>query len=96
MKTKIAIIVLAIAIIGLGITLFTIKNKAEEQQAKDAATISDLSGQVVSAKKQIDELGQVNIVLTNDLAASRQQLAQLSNSLGSAAAGGAGTPDLAL
>ena len=86
MKIKIAIIVLAVACIGLGIALFTIKKQADEQQAKDAATISDLSGQVVNAKKQIDELGQVNIVLTNDLAISRQQLAQLSNSLTSAAA----------
>ena len=86
MKIKIAIIVLAIACVGLGIGLFAIKKQAEEQQTKDAATISDLSGQVVNAKKQIDDLGQVNIVLTNDLAASRQQLAQLSNSLASAAA----------
>ena len=86
MKIKIAIIVLAVTCIGLGIALFTIKKQADEQQAKDAATISDLSGQVVNAKKQIDELGQVNIVLTNDLAISRQQLAQLSNSLTSAAA----------
>ncbi|MEI7809110.1 MAG: hypothetical protein WCJ07_11570 [Verrucomicrobiota bacterium] len=86
MKIKIAIIVLAIAIVGLGIALFAIKKQAEEQQTKDAATIADLSGQVMSAKKQIDDLGQVNIVLTNDLAASRQQLAQLSNSLASAAA----------
>ena len=86
MKIKIAIIVLAIAIVGLGIALFATKKQAEEQQTKDAATIADLSGQVMSAKKQIDDLGQVNIVLTNDLAASRQQLAQLSNSLASAAA----------
>jgi len=85
MKIKIAIIVLAVACVGLGIALFNIKKQADEQQAKDTATISDLSGQVVNAKKQIDELGQVNIVLTNDLAISRQQLAQLSNSLASAA-----------
>ncbi|MEI8290324.1 MAG: hypothetical protein WCH99_12710 [Verrucomicrobiota bacterium] len=85
MKTKIAIIVLAIACVGLGIALFAIKKQAEEQQGKDAATISDLSGQVVNAKKQIDDLGQVNIILTNDLAASRLQLSQLSNNLTSAA-----------
>ncbi len=93
MKIKIAIIILAVACAGLGIALFTIKKSAEEQQTKDAATISNLSGQVVNAQKQIDELGQVNLTYSNDVASARQQLssteqqlAQLSNNLATAAA----------
>jgi len=93
MKIKIAIIILAVACAGLGIALITIKKQAKDQQTQDAATISDLSGQVVNAKKQIDELGQVTLTYSNDLASSRQQLslseqqlAQLSNNLASAAA----------
>jgi chromosome segregation ATPase len=86
MKIKIAIIVLAIAAVGLGIALFAIKKQADDQQTKDTATISDLSGQVVNAKKQIDDLGQVNLTYSNDLASSQQLISQVSNQLSSAAA----------
>ena len=34
MKIKIAIIILAVACVGLGITLFTIKQQADRQQAE--------------------------------------------------------------
>jgi chromosome segregation ATPase len=100
MKIKIAIIILAVACLGLGIALFTIKQQSEEQQAKDNDKITNLSDQVVKAQKQIDDLGQANLNYSNDLASanqkielkaqelsmSAQQLAQLSNSLASAAA----------
>jgi predicted nucleic acid-binding Zn-ribbon protein len=84
MKIKIAIIILAVACIGLAVALFAIKQQGEDQHAKDVSSISDLSNQVVNAKIQIDDLGQVNITLTNDLTLSRQQTLDISNSLAAA------------
>jgi len=88
MKTKIAIIVLAVASFGLVIAMFATKKQAEKQHEDDVSSISDFSNQVVNAEVKINDLSQVNIALTNDLAASRTQIAlssqqveQLSNSL---------------
>ena len=41
MKTKVAIIILAVACAGLGIALFAIKKQANDQQSKDAAAIAN-------------------------------------------------------
>ncbi|HEY5040628.1 MAG TPA: hypothetical protein VIK53_01345 [Verrucomicrobiae bacterium] len=87
MKIKIAIIILVVACIGLGVALFAIKKQGEDQHVKDVANVSDLSSQVVNDKKQIDDLGQVNLTLTNDLALSRQQTLDISKNLADANAG---------
>jgi len=84
MKIKIAIIILAVACIGLGVALFATKQQGEDQHVKDVSNLSDLSNQVVNAKSQIDDLGQVNITLTNDIALSRQQTQAISNNLADA------------
>jgi len=88
MKTKAVIILLAVAAVGLAVALFIVKKQGDDQHAVDVSSINDLSKQVVDANKHLDELGQANVALTNDLAVSRQQLAasaaqaaQLSNSL---------------
>ena len=93
MKTKSVIILLAVAAVGLAVALFIVKKQGDDQHAADTSSINDLSKQVVDANKHLDELGQANVALTNDLAVSRQQLAasgaqvaQLSNSLTAAAA----------
>ena len=93
MKTKIAIVILAVACIGLGIALFATKKQGDEQHATDVSSIVDFSNQVVNANVQLNDFRQTNLALTNDLAASQHELAiteqqadQLSNSLAAASA----------
>ena len=50
------------------------------------ASIVEFSNQLVDASGQLKDLREVNVSLTNDLAASRAEAAQLSNSLASALA----------
>jgi chromosome segregation ATPase len=80
-----------VACIGLGIAIFATKKQADDQHATDVNSIDEFSNQVVTANKQINELGQVNLTLSNDLAAAQQQLVmsaeqltQLSNNLAAA------------
>jgi len=91
MKIKIAFVVVALACVGLVIALLTAKKDAEQQHTSDLSSISDFSNQVVTVGKHVDELGQVNLTLSNDLASSHQQInvdgeeiAKLSNSLAAA------------
>jgi len=84
MKIKIAIIVLAIACIGLGVALFATKKQSDEQHATDVSSINDFSNQLVGANVQLKDLNQANLALTNDLALSRDEALGLSNSLASA------------
>jgi chromosome segregation ATPase len=91
MKTKAVIVILVVVCVGLGIAFFATKKQADEQHAADVTLTVDFSNQVVTANKQLDELGQVNLTLSNDLTSSQQrlalsagQLAQLSNSLAAA------------
>jgi len=91
MQIKVVIVILAAACIGLGIALFATKKQSADQYTKDVSAINDFSNQVVVTGKHLDELDQVNLTLSNDLASTEQQLAlsteqmaQLSNSLAAA------------
>jgi len=91
MKIKVVIVILAVVCLGLGIAIFATKKQADEVHANDLVSIEEFSNQVVTANKQINELGQVNLTLSNDLSAAQQQLllsaeqlAQLSNNLAAA------------
>jgi chromosome segregation ATPase len=84
MKTKIVIILLAVAVVGLAIALVATKKQSDEQHAVDVQSINTFSNQIVEAKIQVEDLSQANLTLTNDLALSRQQTADLSNSLAAA------------
>lgn len=81
MNMKVGVAVLAAICVVLAVALVVINNQADVQQKKAAGTISDLSNQVVSATEQIIGLNQVNLTLTNDLAASRQDALTFSNNL---------------
>jgi chromosome segregation ATPase len=88
MKIKVVIVILAVACVGLGIALFATKKSADDQHVADVTSIVVFSNQVVDATRHLDELGQVNLTISNDLTSSQQQLAldaeqltQLSNSL---------------
>ena len=79
MKTKLGIVILAVVCGGLVIALFATKNAADERLKKDADAILDFSNQLVAATANLDELRQVNLMLTNDLAGSRQEALTFSN-----------------
>jgi chromosome segregation ATPase len=79
MKTKLGIIILAVVCVGLVVALVAGKRHAETQQKKDAETILDFSNQLTTANVNLDELRQVNLMLTNDLDSSRRTLTTISN-----------------
>jgi chromosome segregation ATPase len=81
MKTKIGIIVLVAVCVGLVIALIATKKSADDQRKKDADSILDFSNQLTTANASLDDLRQVNLMLTNDLATSRDALLTLSNNL---------------
>jgi chromosome segregation ATPase len=86
MKNKVVLVVLAVVCLLLLIGLFAIKKTGEEQHVADANSILELSNQVVNAGVKINDLNQVNLALTNDLASSRQQIEEISNHLATTAA----------
>lgn len=86
MKPKVIIIVLAVACIILGIVLSIVKKHAEKQHASDVTSLMSYSNQVVHVTLKNTDLTQANLALTNDLASSRQQSADLSNKLDSTSA----------
>jgi chromosome segregation ATPase len=79
MKTKLGAVILVVAFVGLLIALFAMKRTAEDRIKKDAYAILDFSNQLVTARADLDELGQVNLKLTNDLAVSHQEALTFSN-----------------
>ena len=79
MKTKLGVVILAVALAGLLIALAAMKQAADDRLKKDAFAILDFSNQLVTARADLDELGQVNLKLTNDLAASHQEALTFSN-----------------
>jgi chromosome segregation ATPase len=79
MKTTLGIIILAVVCVGLVVALVAGKRHAETQQKKDAETILDFSNQLTTANVNLDELRQVNLMLTNDLDSSRRTLTTISN-----------------
>lgn len=81
MNAKIGLALLTVACIGLAVALVTIKSQLDEQQAQSASTISEFSNRLVDARDQINGLNQVNLILTNNLADSRQQSLAISNQL---------------
>ncbi|HEY4951990.1 MAG TPA: hypothetical protein VII71_01225 [Verrucomicrobiae bacterium] len=79
MKKKIVIVVLVAACIGLAIALIATKKQAGEQRRKDADAMLDFSNQLTTATASLDDLRQVNLMLTNDIAASHEAVLALSN-----------------
>ena len=81
MKTKVVIVILAVACAGLAIALLAAKKQGEEQHATDVNSIADFSNQVFNASLKINDLNQVNLALTNDLETTRQHSFELSSGL---------------
>ena len=81
MKIKIGIVILAVIGAGLLIALLATKKEAEELHKKDADALLDFSNQLTTASASLDDLRQVNLVLTNDVVAAHQVLDTVSNNL---------------
>jgi len=81
MKTKIGIVVLVVACVGLVIALIAVKKGAGTQHITDTETITDFSNELVNAHEQINGLDQVNLVLSNQLDNSQETALTLSNNL---------------
>jgi len=81
MKNLIGVIVLAGVCVGLAVVLLTTKKQAAEEKRKDTETIVVLSNNVVKAQEDIRELRDVNVLLTNDLAARATEIANLTNKI---------------
>jgi chromosome segregation ATPase len=81
MKLKIGIVILAAVCVGLLIALIATKKAADDQRKNDEDHILDFSNQLVTAHTSLDDLNQVNLMLTNDLATSRQTIEETSNNL---------------
>jgi chromosome segregation ATPase len=81
MKLKIGIVILAVVCVGLLIALVATKKAADDQRKSDEDHILDFSNQLVAAHTSLDDLNQVNLMLTNDLATSRQAIEDVSNNL---------------
>lgn len=79
MKNLIGVIILAVVCAGLGIALFTTKQKADEEKRKDTGTILYQSNEWVKTSADLTEQRQVNTLLTNDLSATRTKLSELTN-----------------
>lgn len=85
MKIKIGIIILATVCVGLLIALFATKKSADDQRTHAAAAVLDFSNQLVTASTSLDDLRQVNLMLTNDLSSAHQVVTELSNNLAATA-----------
>ncbi len=79
MKTQLGVVILVVVCVGLVVALVAGRKRADNLQKKDTDTILDFSNQLTTANVSLDELRQVNLMLTNDLDASRQTLTILSN-----------------
>src|SRR5450432_2695709 len=79
MKMRIGVVVLIVACVVLVIAVIATRKQASNQRKTDVDTILDFSNQWVETSGKVDELRQVDLMLTNDLAASRQTLMTLSN-----------------
>jgi chromosome segregation ATPase len=81
MKMKIGIVILAAVSVGLLIALLATKKAADAQRISDEDHILNFSNQWVGANKQIDDLNQVNLVLSNNLDSSQEAFVSVSNNL---------------
>jgi chromosome segregation ATPase len=81
MKMKIGLVILVAVCVGLLIALIATKKAADEQHKTDDAAILDFSNQLVTAHTSIDDLNQANLVISNDLASTRDAFVAVSNNL---------------
>jgi chromosome segregation ATPase len=79
MKTRIGLIVLGLACLGLVIGLVAVKKQAADQQDSDAVRIQQYSNEVASITGQLEEQKQVNTKFEQDLESQKKMFADLTN-----------------
>lgn len=79
MKIRLGVAILVVICAGMALALLLERNRADKQQQKDTDTISEFSNQLTTANINIDQLRQVNLILTNNFVAAQQSLTVLSN-----------------
>jgi chromosome segregation ATPase len=73
--------ILLVVIIGLVVALVVTKKQAANLHMQNTASLLELSNQLETANLNFNGLGQINLMITNDLAATSQTLAEASNQL---------------
>jgi chromosome segregation ATPase len=81
MKIKVGIVILVAACAGLLIALIATKRQTDDARLKDATTILQFSNDLDTANLTLNDLRQVNLMLTNDIENTRQALEAASNNL---------------
>ena len=79
MKNLIGVIILAVLCVILGVTLITTNNRAKDQKRNDEVTIANHSNAWLETSSKLQEQQQVNILLTNDIAARKTEILNLTN-----------------
>jgi chromosome segregation ATPase len=79
MKVKIALLVLAVVALALAITLLVTRQKAAEQQKRDAETIAYNSSQWQQTQVKLDDEKQTNTRLNQDLDSQKKAYVELTN-----------------
>jgi uncharacterized protein (DUF3084 family) len=79
MKTRLGVVLLVVVCVGMVVVLILEKDRADTRHKLDSDIILDFSNQLANASMNLDGLRQVNLILTNDLVAARQNLTVLSN-----------------
>jgi hypothetical protein len=81
MKIKTGIVILVVLCVGLLIALIATKKQSNDTHLKDTSTILQFSNDLDTVNINLNDLRQVNLVLTNDLSTTRQALEAASNNL---------------
>jgi chromosome segregation ATPase len=74
-------VVLVVVSAGLLIALLATKKQSEDLRKKDTDAILDFSNQLTTANTSLDDLRQVNLMLTNDIVTTHEALEAASNNL---------------
>ncbi len=81
MKTKVAIVVLVLFAVALGFGLISLKDQATKQHDDDVAQYQVISNELSRVTQDDDEQKQKNLALQQELAARKDDITKLSNTL---------------
>ncbi len=81
MKNRTGVIVLAVLSVLLVVVLFVVKKQASDERQKSAEQIVDYSNRWITIDEKLTDQQRVNLVISNDLVAGREERAALTNRL---------------
>lgn len=86
MKSKIALLLLAVVVVALAVALFVTRQKAETQHEQDTTSIAYNSNKWQEAQVKLEEEKQVTTTLNRDLDTQKKAYADLTNTYAQVAA----------